>query len=202
MTETPKRIRVRKVEGQERPGPFKINRRPPAATGWRNGCLIAGLLLLVLAVITAPAFHWLWFGLLWRHLTGSVLIFACVAIAVRVIVRGGWSARLRLLSALLPLLLFLILYARIADGLARWYLVRDVQAQALDALPETSEVRYLPLEVAERYARNKIQDSRYEVGDIDPRGKREHCFTISDKARAIGGGVLEALLMLGDVFGG
>ena len=33
-----------------------------------------------------------------------------------------------------------------------------------------------------------------KVGDIDPRGKREHCFTISDKARAIGGGVLEAIL--------
>jgi xanthine dehydrogenase accessory factor len=42
----------------------------------------------------------------------------------------------------------------------------------------------------------------FKVGDIDPRGKREHCFTISDKARAIGGGVLEALLMLGGGAGG
>jgi len=33
-----------------------------------------------------------------------------------------------------------------------------------------------------------------KVGDIDPRGKRELCFTISDKARSIGGGVLEAIL--------
>jgi len=33
-----------------------------------------------------------------------------------------------------------------------------------------------------------------KVGDIDPRGKKEHCFTISDKSRAIGGGVLEAIL--------
>ena len=33
-----------------------------------------------------------------------------------------------------------------------------------------------------------------KVGDIDPRGKREVCFMISDKARAIGGGVLEAIL--------
>jgi xanthine dehydrogenase accessory factor len=33
-----------------------------------------------------------------------------------------------------------------------------------------------------------------KVGDIDPRGKREFCFTISDKARAIGGGALEAIL--------
>ncbi len=36
-----------------------------------------------------------------------------------------------------------------------------------------------------------------KIADIDPRCKKEHCFTISDKARAIGGGVLEAILMLG-----
>ncbi len=33
-----------------------------------------------------------------------------------------------------------------------------------------------------------------KIGDIDPRGKRQFCFTISEKARAIGGGVLEAIL--------
>jgi len=35
-----------------------------------------------------------------------------------------------------------------------------------------------------------------KIGDIDPRGKREYCFTISDKARSVGGGVLEAILAL------
>jgi xanthine dehydrogenase accessory factor len=33
-----------------------------------------------------------------------------------------------------------------------------------------------------------------KIGDVDPRATREHCFTISDKALAIGGGVLEATL--------
>jgi len=33
-----------------------------------------------------------------------------------------------------------------------------------------------------------------KVGDVDPRGVKEYCFTISDKARSIGGGVLEAIL--------
>lgn len=33
-----------------------------------------------------------------------------------------------------------------------------------------------------------------KAGDIDPRGTRENCFTISEKARAIAGGVLEAIL--------
>ena len=33
-----------------------------------------------------------------------------------------------------------------------------------------------------------------KIGDVDPRAEREHCFTISDKALAIGGGALEAVL--------
>jgi xanthine dehydrogenase accessory factor len=35
-----------------------------------------------------------------------------------------------------------------------------------------------------------------KVGDVDPRGIRDHYFTISDKALAVGGGVLEAVLYL------
>ncbi len=33
-----------------------------------------------------------------------------------------------------------------------------------------------------------------KIGDVDPRPVREHCYTISDKARALGGSVLEAIL--------
>ncbi|MGO8823311.1 MAG: selenium-dependent molybdenum cofactor biosynthesis protein YqeB [Desulfomonilaceae bacterium] len=35
---------------------------------------------------------------------------------------------------------------------------------------------------------------KLKIGDIDPRGDKEYCNTISDKARVIGGAVLEALL--------
>ncbi|MPM67352.1 hypothetical protein SDC9_114274 [bioreactor metagenome] len=31
-------------------------------------------------------------------------------------------------------------------------------------------------------------------GDVDPRGERDYCFTVSDKANAVAGGVLEAIL--------
>ena len=36
--------------------------------------------------------------------------------------------------------------------------------------------------------------ARLKIGDVDPRGDGATCFTISEKALAIGGGVLEALL--------
>lgn len=33
-----------------------------------------------------------------------------------------------------------------------------------------------------------------KIGDLDPRADRRHCFTLSDKSLAVGGGVLEAVL--------
>jgi xanthine dehydrogenase accessory factor len=33
-----------------------------------------------------------------------------------------------------------------------------------------------------------------KAGDVDPRGNKEYCYTISDKGRTISGGVLEAIL--------
>ena len=35
-----------------------------------------------------------------------------------------------------------------------------------------------------------------KIGDVDPRGRQQYCDTISEKARAIGGSVLEAILRL------
>jgi xanthine dehydrogenase accessory factor len=43
--------------------------------------------------------------------------------------------------------------------------------------------------------RNGIQvEKGIKAGDIDPRGERGYCDSISDKSRAIAGGVLEAVL--------
>lgn len=39
-----------------------------------------------------------------------------------------------------------------------------------------------------------------KLGDVDPRGRRENCFTVSEKARALGGAVLEAVCA--HLFGG
>lgn len=38
-------------------------------------------------------------------------------------------------------------------------------------------------------------DRGLKVGDVDPRGETRHCYTISEKSLAIGGGVLEAILV-------
>lgn len=42
-------------------------------------------------------------------------------------------------------------------------------------------------------AGTQVPAAGFKAGDVDARCVREHCFTISDKALAIGGGVLEAV---------
>lgn len=39
-------------------------------------------------------------------------------------------------------------------------------------------------------------DKGMKAGDVDPRDVKKNCYTVSDKARAIGGGVLEAIMTM------
>jgi xanthine dehydrogenase accessory factor len=63
-----------------------------------------------------------------------------------------------------------------------------------------AEVDGVPLEAAiSGVLRGILHDGltaepNMKVGDVDPRGTQEHCLTVSDKARAIGGAVLEAVM--------
>ena len=66
----------------------------------------------------------------------------------------------------------------------------DIVAQ-VDGLPIRAEIRGV--------LRGLLKDGiaveqGIKAGDIDPRGEAEYCYLISDKARAIAGGVLEAIL--------
>jgi len=75
-----------------------------------------------------------------------------------------------------------------------------VQAGETVALVKSEENSNAPVTAAiTGILRGLLRDNLYvkqgmKVGDIDPRAEREHCFTISDKSRAIAGGVLEAIL--------
>ena len=76
--------------------------------------------------------------------------------------------------------------AALGDVLAEGGLIADVAGEEIRA-PFAGVLRGL---IHERVA---VQ-AGMKVGDLDPRVAPEHCFTISDKSLAIGGGVLEAVL--------
>jgi len=59
------------------------------------------------------------------------------------------------------------------------------------------EVRSLLDGVVRGIIMNGIEVKKgFKIGDVDPRGIKDYCSTISDKARAVGGGVLETILFM------
>ncbi len=77
-------------------------------------------------------------------------------------------------------------YVAIGDIIKKGQLIATVDGQAVQA-PFDGVLRGL-------VHQNVTVQTGFKIGDLDPRGNIEHCFTISDKALAIGGGVLEAIL--------
>ncbi len=75
---------------------------------------------------------------------------------------------------------------RIGDSVTRGQLIATVRSTTVRA-PFDGVVRGLLHE-------DVPVPAGFKIGDVDPSGVRRHCFTISDKALAVGGGVLEAIL--------
>jgi xanthine dehydrogenase accessory factor len=74
----------------------------------------------------------------------------------------------------------------IGDMVAKGDLIGTVEGEALHARIDG---------VLRGLIRSGITVSKgLKIGDIDPRGKKEFCFTISEKALAIAGGVIEGIL--------
>ncbi|MFC2048314.1 selenium-dependent molybdenum cofactor biosynthesis protein YqeB [Chloroflexota bacterium] len=71
----------------------------------------------------------------------------------------------------------------------------SVQVGDVVASVDGEPVKALVSGVIRGLLRNEVEVHKgMKTGDVDPRGIKENCYTISDKARAIAGGVLEAIL--------
>ena len=86
----------------------------------------------------------------------------------------------------------LVSYVNIGDHLEEGQLVAEIQSKIQN---RTSEI----LSPFRGVLRGLIHDGLpvakgMKIGDVDPRNDRAACFLVSDKALAIGGGVLEAIL--------
>jgi xanthine dehydrogenase accessory factor len=92
---------------------------------------------------------------------------------------------------------------RIGDEVRQGEIIAEIQG--MEGNEGTGDARYAMRDTQPVIApfdgvlRGLVHDGLFvkagmKIGDVDPRAKREHCFSISDKALAIGGGVLEAVL--------
>jgi xanthine dehydrogenase accessory factor len=65
------------------------------------------------------------------------------------------------------------------------------------ATPDTGIPGSIGGHTADRVLRvpcNGVFKTKLGIGDVDPRGDYSYCFTVSEKARSLGGSVLEAIL--------
>ena len=87
---------------------------------------------------------------------------------------------------------------KITDAVKKGEVIAEIETQA-GAVPVLASIDGL--------LRGLIRDgypvtAGFKVADIDPRTEEyQNCFTISDKARCIAGGVLEAILQRKDELG-
>jgi len=108
--------------------------------------------------------------LFWLHPIGWALIIIAGVLFFGVVQvdseHGNGVTRTTIVGILA--VLGLIFYAFLSGAITNTYIIRDLEPAQLDALPETTEIRYLPMPVAERYGANKIQDPTHSLGDMDP----------------------------------
>ena len=133
------------------------------------GLIIAGIVLW--AAAPWGFVHWIFFDMLWMHPTGWVLIIIAILIAVGVGMKdkSGYDGPGTITWVVVILLLTgLVGYGLLSGAVAKKYLVQGLRPTALETLPETTGVRYLPMPVAERFGANQIQDPAHHLGDMDP----------------------------------
>ena len=93
----------------------------------------------------------------------------------------------------------LIGYAEIGDHLEESDLIAEVQTSNIDNKLKIENRKSKIVSPFKGVLRGLIHPGLQvtpglKIGDVDPRDERSACFLVSDKALAVGGGVLEAIL--------
>lgn len=131
--------------------------------------VIAALLVLYVLVASAPAFHWLWYGVFWRHPTfwALILIWAIGSFWLTYAWREEHIGSAMLVVSV-ALVVGTIVYGIWASARTMYVFARDIKPEVMSGLLDTTGIRWLPMEVAERFGVNKSQDPLTHLGDIDP----------------------------------
>lgn len=125
------------------------------------------LLLIVGTYAFAPWFHWFWFDTLFLN-PGLVLLLIATITAIIWSLRDFESRKMPLIGIIVLIVVGFIAYIIIESAYYQKYMAQNTQAQVLKTLPETKQVRFLPLESAQSYGNNTVQDPTIQLGNFEP----------------------------------
>ena len=138
-------------------------------TGWVRENLLPMAVLLVIVFGTglwfaSPVFHGFLISF-YANWSFWVLVLLGIVVVV-VLLNRGYRRPAAVLGGAWILLLFFFLIFGAALEQVRFY--DSLEAEALQEIPETAGVRYLPLEIAARAAQNRANEPRVALGDLEP----------------------------------
>lgn len=136
--------------------------------GWIGANLVPVTVLLVIVIggglwFASPVFHGLLIGF-YANWPFWALVVLGVAVVV-LLARRGYRRGVTLAAAAWAVLLLAFLIFGAALEQVRFY--NSLEADALEEIPETEGVRFLPLEIAARAAQNRANEPRVALGDFD-----------------------------------
>jgi len=145
------------------------------------GCIgVVIILVLLIALAAGPAFHWFFFDWFYLNPIFWLLVVLAFLSLLITISDNSWAKAIGDIGVVL------------FCGLAVWYmlfagptadekLVKGIQPEKLVTMPDTTGVRYLPHEVAVTYAKSKMNDPAYVIGDLDPLDYNGQLFYIAPR---------------------
>lgn len=137
--------------------------------GWLRANLLPAAVLvgIILAVgfwFAAPIFHGLLIGF-YANFSFWILVLLGIVVVVFLFGRGYRRPALVASGAWIALLFFFLIFGGALEQV-RFY--DSLEAEALEDIPATEGVRFLPLEVAARAAQNRANEPRVALGDFEP----------------------------------
>jgi hypothetical protein len=129
---------------------------------------LVALAAVALIWVWRPLFHSVVFDAIYLGLP-IIILFALVIVAALVLISARSTTRKAIgILAVLLFALLLVGYLISMGPLTGSALISSIQPTELNGLPETDNIRYLPVEVAETIAQATTTNSLYNIGDIDP----------------------------------
>lgn len=128
---------------------------------------------------TRPWWQPLWFHLFYKNLpfwimtlalfVGALILYLVANSSKKKSVKkksvNGWVFFGPALGCFFVLLLVLSI---LGSPITNCKIYQSLKPEVIAQLPETTEIRYLPMEIARAYGQNKIQESEITLGDTDP----------------------------------
>lgn len=137
----------------------------------KRSLLVSGVVLLILGIVLwaiSPGMHGFWFA--FYQGKGIFLAVLVVALGVGAFLLQNTAVRVvgGMVCAVGVVMLLSSLF--IGSTVAKTELAQSIEAEEMSDLPDTTGIRYLPLQVAENCAVTRLRSSQYVLGDIDPIG--------------------------------